>query len=303
MSSTTENSRIPGLTPLWTGYIVELVLCWGMLFASASVAQAGMETNRHDKSGFLLRSSPWGYVFSTTVNQEPVNWSQSPSVILLHGYPLKQGTNDVRVIVTFPPQTLRMDGPESLNGAHWIGFTSLVFENNEWVVSDHVLKELSSVSHYNWKTSPYIQRLFPREDVAFDELQGSKQAAEHECQRMTMQLLDLFRSRNSNKLLKALGLSSGTNAMGVVNEEVTRISEFMTGAISPTCITNVTQLEAVTGSSLVLVHPPISLHLLQVSHRDKESVSIDSFLFGRSAGRWYILGNGGIWLQMNLDGN
>lgn len=290
----------------------------------------------HGTSGVELYNQSYSSTYTVVLNGEPVNWADGASHTLVHGYPMRHGTNQIEVALIFPQNfkdmqdkrnpvdiprvSMQLQIQEAAHGP-------LIYTN--WETVDICNEWANANKPFEWNSKFLITNNV--ENLRFEKLGTNTQHYVEQCKKMSVKLARLVQKQDYDQLAVVFGLTNRTDVKTSIPPglEVTRDSPrgvkvalldncpgliyrvVNTNEVTVTGVTDVSQLVTVNGKCLILIHSKKGIHLASfiennVKERWAKDVfaklrhlgvfNVDSFVFGRVGGKWKVACNGGGWL-------
>ena len=278
-----------------------------LVMSSVGFKSAAIESSNVIR-GMEIMSSSFGSTYTLAINGEPVSYLDGAETTFCVGYPIHDGTNQYSITVIFPNS---FHAP--FNHQPKIEMLILTQESvaasldsTLWERQDKISENWTVGDEYSYESDFVMQDT--RTNIEFDALGTNKEAYVAQCKGMSIKLADLIRLQDGGRLAGVFGVRGGsflTNCSSIVHS---------TNEVKIECIGDASKLSATTGDHLVLVYASSGRHLVSFTNEKAQrnwsplgafkhdgAYYIDSFVFGRSEGRWKFTINGCGWQDLNVD--
>ena len=267
-----------------------------------------------------IRSASPFSAYTCYLNEEPVCWAYGMENTFIRDYPIKNGNNHLRVEPCFPAEYAR---PRYLFPVVHLTVCTMTAQRvdpapSDWEEIDDLFKPWDSNAPLIYENDLQLDNHLAT--PGFDELGTDKLVYIDQCEDMAVKLAGLLQKEQYQQLLEVFGFTNATAVADARRILQARCPEWVFHFVRNTPssytlggISSKSELAVETGRRLILVHSAPGKHFFWITTSD-DIVSkrplqdkplhinhIDSFVFGRSCGKWRVMVNGGHWVDLNIE--
>lgn len=227
------------------------------------------------------------------LNDEPIQWQNSPGITIIRGYPLKPGTNSFNCIMQFlqpRPNTNRFN-----TDFQAVMMSATLLEKGTWRDMEHWGQIGPFSGPTNWEFT-FEEREPMDAEPTFDDLGQNRDELAKKSRTFAIKIAKMILDGDATNFAKVFGFQNiaelKAKSSGWFNQPIQI-------GVSPTGVTNESELLSVTGKRFVLIRCEPGKHLVSFRDKHDQGFALDSITFARRHGAWEMLGNNGQWLALD----